>query len=129
VIYLDTSVALAQLLAEGRKPPAALWSEALVSSRLLEYELWSRIHARKLAKSHGAAVRSLLARLAFVELERTVLTRALEPFPVPVGTLDALHLASAEFLRRQAQDIAVASYDLQMVRAAKAMGMEVYALK
>ena len=129
MIYLDTSVALAQLLAEDRRPPAALWSESLVSSRLLEYELWSRIHARKLAKSHGEAVRDLLARLAFVELERTVLTRALEPFPAPVGTLDALHLASAEFLRRQEQDVAVASYDLQMVRAAKAMGLEVYALR
>ncbi len=126
MIYLDTSVALAQLLAEDRKPPPALWSESVVSSRLLEYELWTRIHARKLATSHGEAVRGLLARVAFVELERQVLSRALEPFPATVSTLDALHLASAEFVRAQEQDIAVASYDAQMIRAAKAMGLEIY---
>jgi len=39
VIYLDTSVALAQLLSEDRLPPDRLWSETLVSSRLLEYEI------------------------------------------------------------------------------------------
>jgi len=49
VIYVDTSVALAQLLAEDRRPPASLWNETLVASRLLEYELWTRLHARKLA--------------------------------------------------------------------------------
>jgi hypothetical protein len=39
VIYLDTSVVLAQLLAEDRRPPASLWSESLVASRLVEYEV------------------------------------------------------------------------------------------
>jgi hypothetical protein len=39
VIYLDTSVALAEILAEDRKPPESLWAETLVASRLLEYEL------------------------------------------------------------------------------------------
>jgi predicted nucleic acid-binding protein len=129
VIYLDTSVALAQLFAEDRRPLDALWSESLVSSRLLEYEIWTRVHGRKLAKSHGEAVRGLLARLAFIELERAVLARALEPFPMPVATLDALHLASAEFLRQQGQRVAVASYDARLVRAAKAIGLGIYELK
>ena len=128
MIYLDTSVALAQLLAEDRKPPAALWAESLVSSRLLEYELWARIHARKLARSHGEGVRAVLARLAFVELDRRVLARALEPFPAPVATLDALHLASAEFLRERGQDVALASFDTRLVRAARALGIGIYAL-
>lgn len=57
MIYLDTSVALAQLLAEDRPPPEKLWQESLVSSRLLEYELWTRIHARRLARTHGDHVR------------------------------------------------------------------------
>ena len=39
MIYLDTSVVLAQLLAEDRIPPAGLWRQSLVSSRLLQYEL------------------------------------------------------------------------------------------
>ena len=42
MIYLDTSVALAELFAEDQKAPEELWSELLVSSRLLEYELWTR---------------------------------------------------------------------------------------
>ncbi len=43
--YLDASVALAHLLAEDRVPPERLWQENLISSRLLEYEIWTRIHA------------------------------------------------------------------------------------
>ena len=40
--------ALAHLLAEDRRPPASLWSETLVASRLLEYEIRTRLHARDL---------------------------------------------------------------------------------
>ena len=43
MIYLDSSVALAHLLGEDRRPPGELWSETLVSSRLFEYELWTRV--------------------------------------------------------------------------------------
>ena len=68
MIYLDTSVALAHLLGEDRAPPVTLWDQVLVSSRLLQYELWTRIHARNLASSHGEAVRVLLGRIALLEL-------------------------------------------------------------
>ena len=119
MIYLDTSVALAHLLAEDRAPPASLWSQSLVSSRLLEYELWTRIHARGLAASHSEPARLLLARVALLELAPVVLARALEPFPLPVRTLDALHLASLEFLRGQGQRVSLASYDERMVAAAR----------
>jgi hypothetical protein len=128
VIYLDTSVALAQLLAEDRRPPAALWREPIVSSRLLEYELWNRIHARGLGASHGHLVLGLVSRLALLELARPVLTRALEPFPVSVRTLDALHLASAEFLRSQGEALRVASYDDRFVAAARALDFEMVSL-
>jgi len=119
MIYLDTSVALAQLLAEDRRPPDALWSETLVSSRLLEYELWTRINARGLARTHDEPVRALLGRLAFLELTRPVLARALEPFAKPLRTLDALHLASMEFLRQHGQEVRLASYDERLVAAAR----------
>jgi len=39
MIYLDTSVVLAELLAEDERPPDSLWDDTLVSSRLLEYEV------------------------------------------------------------------------------------------
>ena len=126
MIYLDTSVALAQLLAEDRVPPASLWQESLVSSRLIEYEIWTRIHARKLAKSHGDHVRDLLGRLALIELSPPVLARALEPFPVSVRTLDALHLSSLEFLRAQGQKVALASYDDRLVAAARRLGIPLH---
>jgi predicted nucleic acid-binding protein len=125
MIYLDTSVALAHLLAEDRHPPAALWSQTLVSSRLLEYELWTRIHARGLAGSHAEAVRVLLGRVALLELAPPVLARALERFPVPVRTLDALHLASAEFLRQQGQQVQLASYDARMLDAARGLQLPI----
>ena len=128
MIYLDTSVALAQLLAEDRRPPTGLWDEPLVTSRLLEYELWTRLNARSLARSHGDPARLLLARLAFLELARPVVARALAPFPVPVRTLDALHLASAAFLRERGQPVVVATYDRRMRQAAKAMGFELVPL-
>ena len=128
MIYLDTSVVLAQLLAEDRTPPAAMWDESLVSSRLLEYELWTRLNARQLAGSHGELARGLLHRLALLELAPPVLARALEPFPVPVRTLDSLHLASIEFLRGQRQPIALASYDTRMLQAAERLQIPLFAL-
>lgn len=119
MIYLDTSVALAHLLAEDRVPPDTLWEQTLVSSRLLEYEVWNQLHARGLAVSHGESARELLQRLALLELAPPVLARALDPFPAPVRTLDALHLASIEFLRAQNQDVALASYDARQIALAR----------
>ncbi|HEY2987159.1 MAG TPA: PIN domain-containing protein [Candidatus Binatia bacterium] len=128
MIYLDTSVALAHLLAEDRSPPEGLWREPLISSRLIEYELWTRIHARKLARSHADEVRELLSRLALIELAPPVLARALEPFPKPVRTLDALHLASIDFLRKQGQSVTLASYDARLVNCARALRFPLYKL-
>jgi predicted nucleic acid-binding protein len=124
VIYVDTSVVLAQLLAEDRRPPDALWRETLISSRMLEYEVWNRLHARKLGKSHGEAARLLIGRLAILELAPPVLERAFQPFPVQVRTLDALHLASADFIREQGQHVRVASYDTRLLDAAQAMKLD-----
>jgi predicted nucleic acid-binding protein len=122
LIYLDTSVALAHLLKEERCPPASLWDEQLISSRLLEYEIWVRIHACGLAESHSNVVKELLKRVALIEMIPSVLARALDPFPRPVRSLDALHLASAEFVRLQGEDVAIASYDDRLVTTAAAMG-------
>ncbi len=128
MIYLDTSVALAHLLAEDRFPPDHLWDESLISSRLLEYEIWTRIHARELARSHGDHVRALVARVALIELAPPILVRALEPFPTPVRTLDALHLASIEFLRAHAQSVTLATYDDRLTRAATSLGIPLFPL-
>lgn len=128
MIYVDTSVVLAQLFAEDRRPPRRLWDDSLVSSRLIEYETWSRLHARRLADSHGPAARDILARIAMVELSPLVLARALEPFPSPVRTLDAVHLATLHYLRGQRLAIRLATYDVRMRAVAKRLGASSYAL-
>ncbi|HSM93749.1 MAG TPA: PIN domain-containing protein [Anaeromyxobacteraceae bacterium] len=121
--YVDTSVALAELFAEDRRPPVSFWEGPLCSSRLLEYELWTRVHARGAARTHGDAARELLSRVAMVELAPTVLARALEPFPIPLRTLDALHLSTAVFLAEQRQPVAIAAYDERMRAGAEALGL------
>jgi len=126
VIYLDSSVALAHLLAEDRFPAEDLWRRELVSSRLLEYEVWNRVHARRLDRSHGDAVRALIGRVALLELTPPVLARALDPFPIPVRTLDALHLASLEFLRQRQQQVELASYDQRLIAGASALHISLY---
>jgi predicted nucleic acid-binding protein len=126
MIYVDTSVVLAELLAEDRHPPDAFWNDTLVSSRLLEYEVWVRVQARRLARTHGDAARALVGRVALLEMVSPVLARALEPFPKPVRTLDALHLASVEFLRERDPEIRLATYDSRQAAAAAAMGIAAY---
>jgi hypothetical protein len=129
VIYVDSSIVLAQLLAEDRFPEPAFWQEGpFVSSRLLEYEVWNRINARGLGTSHADDVRLLLGRLAFLELAPFVLGRALEPFPTPVRTLDALHLASIEWLRGLGQRPMLATYDRRLAEAAISLNVPLITL-
>ena len=123
MIYLDSSLALAYLLAEDRYPSHALWDQAIVSSRLLECEVWTRINARRLQDSHGDAVRGLIGRIAIIEMMPPVLRRALEPFPAPVRTLDAIHLAAIEFIRSQGASVQLASYDQRLIGVARLLGI------
>ena len=129
MIYVDSSVVLAQLLAEDVHPDPSFWEQGpLVSSRLLEYEVWTRVNGRGLGATHGEDVRLLLGRLAFLELAPPVLARATEPFPTPVRTLDALHLASIDFLRGMGQRPTLATYDRRLSEAAAALDIPVVAL-
>lgn len=128
VIYLDASVFLAHLLAEDRRPTEEFWAGPLTSSRLLVYETWVRLNDRGLVERSEDVLRALLEQMTFVDLRRAVLARALEPFPVRVRTLDALHLASADYLRKRELDVRIATYDRRMGAAAEAMEFELYPL-
>ena len=127
VIYLDSSVVLAQLFAEDRVPPAALAQGSLISSRLIEYEIWNRIHARGFTHSHHDAATAFLDRVSLIELSPPILARALKPFPIAVRTLDGLHLATIEFLRAQSEDIELVSYDRRLIAGAQALGIALHA--
>jgi hypothetical protein len=60
-----------------------------------------------------------------VELSEPALARALQPFPVRIRTVDALHLATIEFLSRQGETVELASYDDRLLAAAEAVGIPV----
>ena len=91
-------------------------------------EFWTRLNARNLAGSHGEEARILIQRLALIELAPPVLERALEPFPIPVRTLDALHLASVAFLLGRGQSVELATYDDRLLAAAQALRVPIAAL-
>ena len=129
MIYLDSSVVLAQLFAEDRSLPATVGEDSLTSSRLLEYEVWNRIHARGFTRSHAKDATAFLDRITLIDFAPTVLARALELFPIAVRTLDGLHLATIEFLRARGEsDVKLASYDRRMKACARALGIAIYPL-
>ena len=128
MIYLDSSVALAELLSEDRRSLPDLWNQNLTSSRLLEYEVWNRLHARGLGQSHVGEVTQLFEKVSLIELSPTVLNRALKPLPIPVRTLDGLHLATIEYLRGEGETIELATFDTRMTAAARALGISIYAV-
>jgi predicted nucleic acid-binding protein len=96
-----------------------------VSSRLLEYEAWTRLRAAGLAESHGDLLRDALGRIAFLEMVGPVLETATGLLPGPLRTLDALHLASALFLRDQGARPRLATYDLRLAAGARRMEIPV----
>jgi predicted nucleic acid-binding protein len=129
VIYLDSSVVLAHLLSEARRASADFWEQDLASSKLLEYEVWNRLHARGASATTLTEAERLIASLPLVDLTAGALARALRPFPVPLRTLDGLHLATADHLRASGeQNLMVATHDLRLHAAAEAMGFATVAL-
>jgi predicted nucleic acid-binding protein len=128
VIYVDTSVVLSHLFAEPKTPPVAFWSQPMTSSRLLHYETRNRIHVRLLAVVLARQVQSLLDQIILMDLSEPILARALQPFPIPVRTLDGLHLATMDFLRGHGQTIELATYDQRLALAATALGFPLVAM-
>ncbi|MEZ4423522.1 MAG: type II toxin-antitoxin system VapC family toxin [Gemmatimonadota bacterium] len=127
MVYLDTSVVLAQLLAEDVRPPAALWDQPLVASRLTEYELITRLRALDLSGTEEALA-SFRAQVSLIDLSDALVRESFESLPKGLRTLDALHLASALFLRDQGVDVRIATYDGRLAAAASEMGFGLYPL-
>lgn len=124
MIYLDTSVALAQLLSEARVPPAPLWAQPLCASRLFQYELMVRLHSERVDTEVIEAAEAISGQLTLIEMRPDVLTRANEPFPKPVRTLDAIHLATLDFLAKQGMKVKLATYDKRLAEVATAMRID-----
>lgn len=130
MIDVHTSVILAWVLAEDVRPSSAFWEAGPhVCSRLGEFEAGVRLHACGKGDSHGEALAAALARLDLVALDERACARCRAPFPVPVRTLDALHLATADFLRCQGFSLELATYDRRQREAAVAMGFRLARLE
>ena len=99
-----------------------------MSSRLLEYELKTRLRAIGAAPQSQAAASELMARVSMIEMVTSVLGDASYPASVRLRTLDALHLASASFLRAQGVAVEIATYDSRLAQAAVECGFELFPL-
>jgi predicted nucleic acid-binding protein len=126
LLYLDSS-ALVKLVVpepESRALREALrsWPER-ISSVVAEIEV-ERV-GRHLGGGAIRRARSVLARVALVELDEEVRRRAAGLGPAELGTVDAIHLATALTL---GDDLgALCAYDTRLVDAAAATGVEVVA--
>ncbi len=67
----------------------------------------------------------LLQTSEMIDITRPILARAAEAFPVVIGTLDAIHLATAlAWQDDQSKDLIMATHDKALAQAARAMGMQ-----
>lgn len=125
MIYVDSSVALAYLFAENLGPEDYFWDQDLCSSRLFEYEVRVRVNAHKDRDVLIQTTDWLLEQMAFVEMEPTVLFRVTQPFGTQVRTLDAIHLATALYMRSITSTLTIATYDKRLREAAQALGLDI----
>ena len=79
------------------------------------------------AAQMSALLDAAAANWTLYPLRAEIVERARRPFPrEPVRSLDALHLASIEFLRGQGQEVALTTYDTRMADAARALGIPLW---
>jgi len=134
IAYLDTSALLRLVLREsGALEEVRAW-DGLVSSELLAVESLRTINRLRLqgdlsveeAASRRDTVTQWLEAVDLVLLQRPILARASEPLPTPLGTLDALHLATALVWQdRMRQALVMATHDRDLALAARSFGLDV----
>jgi len=134
IAYLDSSVLLRVILGEpGLLPEWKRVTEG-VCSTLAQVECLRTLdrlqHQGRLAAAEAAgrreAVYRLLERLEVADLSRGVLERAAAPMPLPLGTLDALHLSTAILWREvRGKELVMATHDRGLGEAARAFGFAV----
>jgi hypothetical protein len=134
-LYVDSSILLRFVLGQADRFLGLLQASRCISSTLLEVECLRALDRAQLSRvydddeiaaQHGAAYH-LLRRTDLVELTASVLGRAAAPLPVALGTLDAIHLATAQVLRdRRYPELQLATHDMALARAGRALGFAVH---
>jgi predicted nucleic acid-binding protein len=127
-VFVDSSVVLAAILGEKERPADSFWSQRLVASRLIVYEVVVRLNAVGATSFVVDDALALLGTFDLAELSETALGRALDPFSKRVRTLDALHLATACHLRTFDADLQLATFDSRMAEVAAAIGLRLFPL-
>jgi predicted nucleic acid-binding protein len=132
IAYLDSSVLLRVVLGQGTR--LAQWEEidTGVASALVEVECLRTLDrlrlVERLADAEIAARREAVYRLVesieLVEPTRPVLSRASQPLATALGTLDAIHLATALLWRERSNAaLVMATHDTALATAARASGL------
>ncbi len=134
IAYLDSSVILRLVLGQPGRLKEWEEVEVAVTSHLTETEclrtldrfrLVARISDAGLASRRSLTYR-LIRGMERVEVTSEILSRASNPLPTVLGTLDAIHLATAEAWREwTASDLVFATHDAALGRAARACGVSV----
>ena len=133
IAYLDSSVVLRLVLGEPDR--LREWEEINVgvSSALTQVECLRTLDHLRLHKSLSAeetssrreAVFRLLEGVELVDITSEILERAAQPFSVPLGTLDALHLATAMLWREvRGKQLVMATHDVALAMAARSCGFK-----
>jgi len=137
IAYLDSSVLLRIVLGQGNALKEWQGIEQGIASALLEVESLRTLDRLRLAQGLGddevavrrEAVFRLIEAMQVVEITRPVLARAAQPLPTSLGTLDAIHLATALLWRElTGADLAMATHDEALATAAKASGLRVFGI-
>ena len=134
IVYVDTSALLRLVLREAGALDELRSYERLVSSELLAVEssrTMDRLRLHGSLTTEAAIVRlkvvaEWLEAIDLVLLRPAVLSRASYPLPTPLGTLDALHLATALTWRDRMGSLPImATHDAALGLTARTFGFEV----
>ena len=137
IAYLDSSVLLRVILRHPDK--LAEWDtiETGITSALAEVEclrtldrlrLRANLPDQELATRREAVYR-LTEEMEVVEPRVVVLRRAAQPFATPLGTLDAIHLATALLWQEtRGETLVMATHHQALGLAARASGLRVIGL-
>jgi len=134
IAYVDASVLLRVALGQPDVLPEWPNIQRGVSSALVMTEslrTLDRLRLRaKLADtevaSRRAAILALIDSLEIVELDAVVLERAAQPMPAQLGTLDAIHLATALLWKEMTStQLIMATHDGGLALGAQAHGLTV----
>ena len=132
-MYIDSSVVLGHILA-GDPTLSEIRAEVAASSELLQIECHRVLHRERMSghlddTQYAQAVELLETvadHLAIIELGPAVKRRAAGPFPTVIGTLDAIHLATA-VLWQEAEPgsvVRIVTRDRQLALCARTIDFE-----